>query len=75
MCKSFNVPKLSVSVWFNYQSNCKGRHSGILMSSDVRKRKWHKLCVRLFTINFFQKFNADNAVVYGPKKKEKHHNF
>ena len=58
----------------DYLSNDKAGHSGKTMSSGVRKRKRHKLCKRLFTIFFFQKFNTKIAVVYRPKK-EMHHNF
>ena len=58
---------------FDYQSNDKAGHSGKTMSAGVRKRKWHKLCERLFTIFLFQKLNTDIAVVYCPKK-EMHHN-
>ena len=29
---------------FDYQSNGKDDHSGIPMSTGVRKRKWYKLC-------------------------------
>ena len=39
----------------DYQSNDKAGHSGKTMSAGVRKRKWHKLCERLFTIFLFQK--------------------
>ena len=55
--------------FFDYLSNDKAGHSGKTMPSGVRKRKWHKLCKRLFTIFFFHKFNTDIAVVYRPKKK------
>ena len=55
-------------------SNDKAGHSGKTMSPGVRKRKRHKLCKRLFTIFFFQKFNTNIAVVYCPKT-EMHHNF
>ena len=58
----------------DYLSNDKAGHSGKTMSPGVRKRKTHKLCKRLFTIFFFQKFNTNIAVVYRPKK-EMHHNF
>ena len=54
---------------FNYQSNDKAGRSGKTMSSGVRKRKWHKLCERLFTIFLFQKFNTNIAVVFRPKKR------
>ena len=59
---------------FDYQSNDKAGHSGKMMSPGVRKRKWHKLCERLFTIFLFKKLNTDITVVYRPKK-EMHHNF
>ena len=52
-----------------YLSNSKAGHSDKTMSSGVRKIKRHKLCKRLFTIFFFQKFNTKIAVVYRPKKK------
>ena len=60
--------------FLDYLSNDKAGHSGKTMSPGVRKRKRHKLCNRLFTIFFFQKFNTDIAVIYRPKK-EMHHNF
>ena len=62
---------------FDYQSNDKAGHFGKTMSAGVRKRKWHKLCERLFTIFLFQKLNTDIAVVYRQKKKKKemHYNF
>ena len=59
--------------FLDYLSNDKSGHSGKTMSSGVRKRKRHKLCKRLFTIFFFQKFDTKIAVVYRPKK-EMHHN-
>ena len=58
----------------NYLSNDKAGRSGKMMSPGVRKRKRHKLCKKLFTIFFFQKFNTKIAVVYRPKK-EMHHIF
>ena len=58
----------------DYISNDKAGHFCKMMSSGVRKRKWHKLCNRLFTVFVFQKFNTDIAVVYSPKI-EMHHNF
>ena len=60
--------------FLDYLSNDKAGHSGKTMSPGVRKRKRHKLCKRLFTIFFFQKFNTNIAVVYR-SKKEMHHNF
>ena len=60
--------------FLDYLSNDKAGHSGKTMSSGVRKRKWHKLCKRSFTIFFFQKLNIDIEVVY-PPQKEMHHNF
>ena len=60
--------------FLDYLSNDKAGHSGKSMSPGVRKKKRHKLCKRLFTIFFFQKFNTNIAVVYRPKK-EMHHNF
>ena len=59
--------------FFNYLSNDKAGHSGKTMSSGVRKRKRHKLCKKLFTIFFFQKFNTEIAVVYRPKKRNASH--
>ena len=60
--------------FLDYLSNDRAGHSGKTMSSGVRKRKGHKLCKKLFTIFFFQKFNTKIAVVYRPKK-EMHHMF
>ena len=54
---------------FDYQVNDKAGHSGKTMSAGVRKRKWHKLCERLFTAFLFQKLNTDIAVVYRPQKR------
>ena len=59
---------------FDYPSNDKAGHSSKTMSAGARKRKWHKLCERLFTVVLFQKLNTDIAVIYRPKK-EMHHNF
>ena len=56
-------------MFLDYLSNDKAGHSGKTMSSGVRKRNWHKMCKRLFTVFFFQKFNTDIAVVYRPKKR------
>ena len=58
--------------FLDYLSNDKAGHSGKTMSPGVRKRKRHKLCKRLFTIFFFQKFNTNTAVVYRPKKEMQH---
>ena len=61
---------------FDYQSNDKAGHSDKTMSAGVRKRKWHKLCEKVFTCTIFgtfQTLNTDIAVVYLPKKM--HHNF
>ena len=55
---------------FDYQSNDKTGHSCETMSAGVRKRKWHKLCERLFTIFLFQKLNTDIGVVCRSKKKK-----
>lgn len=60
----------STTCCFTCQSNDKDCHPGIMMSSGVRKRKWHNLCVTLYTIFLFQKFNTEIVVVYSPQKKK-----
>ena len=60
---------LTDTCFLDYLSNDKAGHSGKTMSPGVRKRKRHKLCKRLFTIFFFQKFNTNIAVVYRSKKR------
>ena len=57
----------------NYLSNDKAGRSGKMMSPGVRKRKRHKMCKKLFTIFFFQKFNTKIAVVYRQKKRNASH--
>ena len=73
MCPNAIICSTDTFFCVDYLSNDKSGHSGKTMSSVVRKRKRHKLCKRLFTIFFFQKFNTKIAVVYRPKKKM-HHN-
>ena len=64
----------SATCCFAYQSKSKDPHAGIIMSSCVRKGKWYKFCVKLFTNFLFQNFNADVANDYCPQKED-HHTF
>ena len=74
MCLKAMICSTEKCFFFIYLSNIKADHSGKTMSSGVRKIKRHKLCMRSFTIFFYQKFNTKIAVIYRPKK-EMHHKF